>query len=769
MGPHFGGDLAALRVHNDGRSDDLARSMQARAFTFGRDIYFARGQYAPHTPAGMRLLAHELSHAVAPAASAVGPVTIGPADDPAERLADMQADRVIAALRRRAAELTEQNGQAATGRDAAHTVATLRGSAVARRAADLSFQAPLTHTADVADPVAETTEHPAADPVRLEAAIAGLVVPGRSRVIRRSLSISGTSIAKPDDLLSIVGRMAWDSFEQRVLQYMCDTTVRDFELRKSKWRDDFKKYLAKMPKDFYAGLTTVKDCDAIADGLSGWKVKDTTGRLAARRKELFVAETKAEFAPDFGLDAPKLPKSYSPSIEKTYKPQAEGGDRPPWQKTANTYTGKGQTGIQNLEISDELVKRGLMQKSDEDGRWYAVCASCLKWVDAAMMDSDHVQALSILKKKLMTLAKLMSADPTVYDTLDTTASVKPSPVSQFFIVKGKGKDREFNLSQEGLTAYSHNMGNLIKMCKACNQGEGKHGGDLRTWLAKNPFFGQAFADKFATGPGTARVVEKTMSGEMPAEMIYKHLEDTFGSSVQSSYPSLQLQLFSHRTLTSHAQSRFETKSLPDTDATKKEKEKELDLRERRADHLVKSTRSVHAHFKNDDLPPMAPGSPEREDKELKQYFKDKETKRREKRDREEPDYPTYFASASQGTPTDVTKIPAPKKARIAEQANREGQQEYEKGVADGTQAALTADLTADHTAALSTKSAGYKVGFQATLTRRAKAFTDGEAHGLTGSLLVPPTADLNPAVSHQLMVDYMAGYNVGLAKKMVVV
>ena len=39
-----------------------ARAVGARAFTVGRDIVFAAGEYAPHTQAGRRLLAHELTH-----------------------------------------------------------------------------------------------------------------------------------------------------------------------------------------------------------------------------------------------------------------------------------------------------------------------------------------------------------------------------------------------------------------------------------------------------------------------------------------------------------------------------------------------------------------------------------------------------------------------------------------------------------------------------------------------------------------------------------
>jgi hypothetical protein len=62
--PRFGYDFSHVRVHTDGRAAQLARSVNARAFTMGRDVVFGTGQYAPGMPVGRRLLAHELTHVV---------------------------------------------------------------------------------------------------------------------------------------------------------------------------------------------------------------------------------------------------------------------------------------------------------------------------------------------------------------------------------------------------------------------------------------------------------------------------------------------------------------------------------------------------------------------------------------------------------------------------------------------------------------------------------------------------------------------------------
>ena len=62
--PRFGADFSNVRVHNDNRAGLIARSINARAFTHGRDMVFGSAQYAPGTSEGRRLMAHELTHVV---------------------------------------------------------------------------------------------------------------------------------------------------------------------------------------------------------------------------------------------------------------------------------------------------------------------------------------------------------------------------------------------------------------------------------------------------------------------------------------------------------------------------------------------------------------------------------------------------------------------------------------------------------------------------------------------------------------------------------
>lgn len=60
--PRFGADLSHVRVHAGTQAAQTATSISAKAFTFGSDIAFAGGAYAPASHQGQRLLAHELTH-----------------------------------------------------------------------------------------------------------------------------------------------------------------------------------------------------------------------------------------------------------------------------------------------------------------------------------------------------------------------------------------------------------------------------------------------------------------------------------------------------------------------------------------------------------------------------------------------------------------------------------------------------------------------------------------------------------------------------------
>jgi hypothetical protein len=92
FGAQLGDNLSDVRVHDDATAADLARSVSARAFTTGADVYFGHGEYRPGTGDGDRLIAHELAHVVQQrGAPTSGPLTVSEPGDALEQEADAAA------------------------------------------------------------------------------------------------------------------------------------------------------------------------------------------------------------------------------------------------------------------------------------------------------------------------------------------------------------------------------------------------------------------------------------------------------------------------------------------------------------------------------------------------------------------------------------------------------------------------------------------------------------------------------------------------------
>ncbi|MCW5745217.1 MAG: DUF4157 domain-containing protein [Alphaproteobacteria bacterium] len=107
MEARFGTTLADVRIHVGPAAASLCDALQARALTLGSDIVFGCGHYAPQTPEGRRLLAHELVHVLQQRAATVVAwrvtpeafarlVNVGDPDDACEREAARLADEALA-------------------------------------------------------------------------------------------------------------------------------------------------------------------------------------------------------------------------------------------------------------------------------------------------------------------------------------------------------------------------------------------------------------------------------------------------------------------------------------------------------------------------------------------------------------------------------------------------------------------------------------------------------------------------------------------------
>ena len=92
IGRKLGHDFSNVRLHTDQKADKLSRTINARAFTIGSDIYFKGGVFAPTTREGRETLIHELTHVVQQSQSSAssGKLKLGSPHSAMEKEADQK-------------------------------------------------------------------------------------------------------------------------------------------------------------------------------------------------------------------------------------------------------------------------------------------------------------------------------------------------------------------------------------------------------------------------------------------------------------------------------------------------------------------------------------------------------------------------------------------------------------------------------------------------------------------------------------------------------
>lgn len=70
MEQKIGHDFSQVHIHTGADAVESARQINAQAYTFKTDIFFNQGRYQPTSTAGLKLLAHELTHVVQQTGSA---------------------------------------------------------------------------------------------------------------------------------------------------------------------------------------------------------------------------------------------------------------------------------------------------------------------------------------------------------------------------------------------------------------------------------------------------------------------------------------------------------------------------------------------------------------------------------------------------------------------------------------------------------------------------------------------------------------------------
>lgn len=156
----FGRDFSSVRIHTDQSAERAAAQLHARAFTIGRDVAFAPGQYRPGTPEGDAVLAHELAHVTQQGTSS--PLYSTRQPEANEETEALEADANAAAAAALARTSAPDGGDGLDVRRARRALALLRREAVPRLRSGLRIH----RCPGPADRVAGPTTRPTTGPTR---------------------------------------------------------------------------------------------------------------------------------------------------------------------------------------------------------------------------------------------------------------------------------------------------------------------------------------------------------------------------------------------------------------------------------------------------------------------------------------------------------------------------------------------------------------------------------------------------------------------------
>lgn len=176
MESHLGHHFGHVRVHTDAEAARSAEVIQAHAFTFGSHVVMGAGRFQPHTAAGRRLIAHELTHVIQQAGTSGPASSISDPGDPSEQEAEASA-------------------QVAELRKAPAPVESPQALAVSRQVSESST--PSSAAPDAGAPPAEVPAAGAADAGVADGGLADAGAPPPCRVDVRATHIGGALAGAP--------------------------------------------------------------------------------------------------------------------------------------------------------------------------------------------------------------------------------------------------------------------------------------------------------------------------------------------------------------------------------------------------------------------------------------------------------------------------------------------------------------------------------------------------------------------------------------------
>ncbi len=141
----FGRNFGDVRVHTDSQAARSAEALRAQAYTIGPDIVFGRAKYSPDTPAGDRLLAHELTHVVQQSRAKEDTPLIQRAPEDGDAVRDFGFTIIPFAEVERAQRFVEQRLRGVPASDGVQRISCTERSGIPPRAPRILGHTPPTH------------------------------------------------------------------------------------------------------------------------------------------------------------------------------------------------------------------------------------------------------------------------------------------------------------------------------------------------------------------------------------------------------------------------------------------------------------------------------------------------------------------------------------------------------------------------------------------------------------------------------------------------
>lgn len=482
-------------------------------------------------------------------------------------------------------------------------------------------------------------------------------------------------------------------------------------------------------------------------------IKRQVDDIAARRRAI-AQEKMADLGPNPFLHAPTHDAKYH---TPTGTGELERSGRKAGAFTRTPVTVEGLSGKTTSTVNQELIG-----EQEQQGNWEKVgdiyvqiCPGCGGGMHGELFEVDHQQALSDIRNKLYDLAEAMSLDSTLHDKIKAGT---PDYDKYFLETESDTKQEPDVTPRNGaLSAFSNDLGNLMRLCRICNGATGKSDIAFLEWYQANPFFGPLFVARNLPTAVTGSVLARTKSGGGWGKAARDWFVEHHLPILKENFVVNRLAELIRNKLAKQSQAAMKEKH--ETDPVKKgEYKREVEELSAVTTAFTGSTK-VLADYLEKGPTRFAPGSPARLVGDVQNVVKKREKRKRVEEAEVSDPYVFGWMAGGEKFPYDDSQYGSMREMAQYGLGYQQGIVENDHRYAQGYQDALGAALSQRLDEGTHPS---YRQGFGLAMSRRRSSYRSGYDHGANG---LPPDPNRIPKGvdgEAQFLRDYMTGYAAGM-------